>query len=67
MVNFAGLSGDFNPLQIGDPMHLEMTPTEVRHTSKPGRGILKMDADLVSQDGVVTTQCQWTLMMQARE
>ncbi len=55
------------PLEIGDTVHLEMTPTEARHTSKPGRGILKLDANLVNQEGKVITECKWTLMQMARE
>lgn len=55
------------PLEIGDTVHLEMTPTEARHTSKLGRGILKLDANLVNQEGKVITECKWTLMQMARE
>lgn len=54
------------PLQIGDTMHLEMTPTEIKHSSKPGRGILKMHCQLKNQDGKVTTDSDWTLMMKSR-
>ena len=55
------------PLEIGATVHLEMTPTEIRHSSKPGRGILKLDANLVDQTGTITTECKWTLMMMSRE
>lgn len=55
------------PLEIGATVHLEMTPTGVRHSSKPGRGILEMDANLVDQHGSVVTQCKWTLMMKSRD
>ena len=55
------------PLEIGATVHLEMTPTEIRHSSKPKKGILKMDANLVDQNGKVITECKWTLMMMARE
>ncbi len=55
------------PLEIGATVHLEMTPTEIKHSSKPGKGILKMDANLVDQDGKVITECKWTLMQMARE
>ena len=44
-----------------------MTPTEARRTSKPGRGILKIDANLVNQKGTVVTECKWTLMQMARQ
>ena len=55
------------PLEIGATVHLEMTPTEIRPSSKPKKGILKMDANLVDQNGKVITECKWTLMMMARE
>ena len=55
------------PLEIGATVHLEMTPTVVRHSSKPGRGILELDANLVDHSGTVVTQCKWTLMMKSRE
>ena len=55
------------PLEIGATVHLEMTPTELRHSSKPGRGVLTMDANLVDHNGNVITQCNWKLMMKARE
>lgn len=54
------------PLEIGATVHLEMTPTEIRHTSKPGRGILTLDANLVDQTGKIITQCVWKLMMKAK-
>ena len=31
------------PLEIGATVHLEMTPTDIHHSSKPGRGVLTMD------------------------
>ena len=55
------------PLCIGDTVHLEMTPTEIKHSSKGKKGILKLKAQLVNQDGVVPCDCIWTLMMFARE
>jgi len=121
VVNFAGLSGDFNPLhmdeeyarnesifgkriahgmlgavfmtgmsnqmgmftgttiafleltiryvaqlEIGSTVHLEFTPTEIRHSSKPGRGILVLDASLADQNGKTIIACKWHLMMKAR-
>ena len=55
------------PLEIGATVHLEMTPTEIKHSSKPGKGIMKMDANLVDQDGQVINECKWTLLQMARE
>ena len=55
------------PLCIGDTVHLEMTPTEARHSKKPGRGILKTTAKLVNQEGTVIMDAEWTFMMKAKE
>ena len=54
------------PLEIGSTVHLEMKPTDIHHSSKPGRGVLTMEANLVDQGGKVTTQCVWKLMMRSR-
>ena len=54
------------PLEIGSTVHLEFTPTEIRHSSKPGRGILFLDANLINQSGKTITACKWNLMMKAR-
>ena len=55
------------PLEIGATVHLELTPTDIRHSSKPGRGVLTLHANLVDEKGTVTTQCVWKLMMKARD
>lgn len=55
------------PLEIGATVHLEMTPTEIRHTSKPGKGILTLNANLVDHHGKVITECVWKIMMLARQ
>ncbi len=54
------------PLEIGATVHLEMTPTDLHHSSKPGRGVLTLDANLVDQNGRVITQCVWKLMMKSK-
>ena len=54
------------PLEIGATVHLEMTPTDIHFSSKPGRGVLTLDANLVDSRGTVVTQCVWKLMMRAR-
>lgn len=55
------------PLEIGSTVHLEMTPIEARKTSKPGRGIIKYQANLVDQNGKVITECVWNIMMMTKE
>ncbi len=55
------------PLCIGDTVHLEMTPTEIRHSKKPGRGILNITCRLVNQEGTVICESPRAIMMKARE
>ena len=54
-----------NPIFIGDTIHLEMVPTE-HIFKKPGKGILKMTANIVNQDGVLVTEMPWTIMMKTK-
>ncbi len=55
------------PLMIGSTVHIEVTNTEVHHTSKPGRGILKQHVILMDQDNHPIMESDQTLMMKARE
>jgi len=54
------------PLCIGDTVHLCVTPTEIIPGSKPGRGILKQDTQLVDQDGKIIMESPQVLMMKSR-
>jgi acyl dehydratase len=40
-----------------------MEVTEKRETSKPDRGIVKFNAQMLNQDGTVVVDMLWTLMM----
>ncbi len=55
------------PLRIGDTVRVCVTPTETRHSSKPGRGILKQFLRLVNQDGLTVMESDQTLMMKSRK
>lgn len=55
------------PLKIGSRVRVIVTPTETRHSSKPGRGILKQNLKLVDQDDVVIMESDQVLMKKARE
>lgn len=55
------------PLFLGDTIHLELEPTEKRKSSRPGRGIVKFNARLKNQDGVLVTDCDWVIMMATKE
>ena len=54
------------PLCIGDTVHAVVTPTEARHSSKPGKGILKQSLRLVNQNGTTVMESDQVLMMQSR-
>ena len=55
------------PLRIGTTVHCVIVPTEVRHSSKPGRGILKQKLTLVDREGTVIMESDQVLMMKARD
>lgn len=54
------------PLKIGDTVHCVVIPTETKHSSKPGKGILKQNLKLVNQDGVTVMESDQVLMMKSR-
>ena len=54
------------PLLIGDTVHIVVIPTEVIHSSKPGKGILKQLVKLVNQDERVIMEFNQTLMVKSR-
>ena len=54
------------PLRIGDTVHVLVTPTELRHSAKPGRGILKQHLELVNQDDQVVMESDQVLLMKSR-
>ena len=53
------------PLKIGDTVHCVIVPTEVRRSSKPGKGILKQNLKLINQDGVTVMESDQVLMMKS--
>ena len=54
------------PLLIGDTVHIVVIPTEVIHSTKPGKGILKQLVKLVNQDERVIMESNQTLMVKSR-
>lgn len=54
------------PLLIGDTVRIVVIPTEVIHSSKPGKGILKQLVKLVNQDERVIMESNQTLMVKSR-
>lgn len=55
-----------NPLRIGDTVHLEVEPVEIKPSSKGGRGVVNFMARLVNQEGTLITESPWTIMMKAK-
>lgn len=54
-------------VKFGDTIHLRLTVAEKRETSKPDRGIVNFDAEVINQHGAVVIEGQWTLMMKRRQ
>lgn len=54
------------PLLIGDTVHITVTPTEIRHSSKPGKGILKQMVKLLNQEDKVIMESEQILMMKSK-
>jgi len=44
------------PVFIGDTLHTEVEITELRPTSKPERGLVRLKRDIVNQDGAVVQE-----------
>lgn len=54
------------PLMIGDTIRVVIVPAETRHSSKPGRGILKQKLKLLNQNNVVIMESDQVIMMTSR-
>jgi acyl dehydratase len=51
-------------VKFGDTVHLRLTVAEKKETSKPDRGIVFFEAQVLNQDGLAVQEGRWTLMMQ---
>jgi len=51
------------PIFPGDTLHVEMRVKSKRETSRPDRGIVERDFNLVNQDGVVVQKGVMTVMV----
>jgi acyl dehydratase len=54
------------PILLGDTVHVRMTVTEVRPSSKPGSGVLKRKMELVNQRGEVVQSGVFVTLVRAR-
>jgi acyl dehydratase len=55
------------PIFIGDTVHLRLTITDVRRTSRPDRGVVGRFFELINQDGVVVQQGNIDLLIRSRQ
>lgn len=54
------------PLKIGDTVRVVITPTEIKHSSKPGKGVLTQNLKLVNQDDVVVMESDQKIMVKSK-
>jgi len=54
------------PLKIGDTVRAIVIPTDIHHSSKPGKGILTQEVKLVNQDDIVVMESTQKLMLKSR-
>jgi acyl dehydratase len=54
------------PVKLGDTVRLVLTVKEKRPTSKPDRGVLIMQANVVNQGDELVIEGQWTTMMRRK-
>jgi acyl dehydratase len=54
------------PVKFGDTVHLVISVKEKRETSKPDRGILIVNANVLNQRDETVIEGQWTAMMKRK-
>lgn len=54
------------PVKPHDTVHVEITVTAARRTSKPGRGIVEFVVDTVNQRGETAVRAAWKIMFKTR-
>ncbi|MHC4820343.1 MAG: MaoC/PaaZ C-terminal domain-containing protein [Planctomycetota bacterium] len=55
------------PVMFGDTIHCVVTINNKKETSKPGRGVIAYDVNVVNQDGKTVLESTWTCMMKRSE
>ncbi len=67
LVGLVGLECRFKKAtKIGDTVHVRLTVTELKPTSKGGRGIVVLNRDAINQQGEVVLESVWSLMVRCR-
>jgi acyl dehydratase len=53
-------------VKFGDSIHLELKTVEKKETSKPHKGIITFDANVMNQKNEPVVEMQWILMMKRK-
>jgi acyl dehydratase len=53
-------------VKFGDTIRLELKTLEKKDTSKPGKGIITFDANVLNHKNETVVEMQWTLMMKKK-
>ena len=53
-------------VKFGDTIRLELKTVEKKDTSKPGKGIITFDANVLNQKNENVVEMQWVLMMKKK-
>ena len=59
-IKFAGA------VKFGDTIHLELRTLEKKDTSKPEKGIITFEANVMNQEDKVVVEMKWVLMMKRK-
>jgi len=67
MVGLAGLNCRWiRPTFIGDTLHVKLTVTELKPTSKGDKGVVVLNRNALNQHGKVVLESTWTLLVSTR-
>lgn len=54
------------PTRAGDTIHVKLVPIEKRLTKNPSRGIVKMQLQVINQEGTIVSEQIWDYMCKAQ-
>lgn len=54
------------PVFFGDTIHLRLTVSELKPSSKGGKGVVTFRSEVVKQDGTVVVDGRWVVLMRDR-
>lgn len=66
-IAFLGVNMDYQKaVKIGDTIYVKLTVTEIKPTSKPGKGIVFFDAETINQRNEVVIKGAWKLLFRSK-